>query len=562
MKRRRTIVPLVIAAFLLGGAATQAQQGSAGSPRRVSRGDTQAPAGCTVAWSSVAAPSPGSRDNFLHSIAAIGSGNEWAVGSAQVGQAPVTVVQSWNGSAWTVVTSPNVGTGANYLYGVAAASASDIWAVGTVFNTGTQRHRTLIVHYNGTAWSVVASPNVGTGNNYLQAVEVISSSNIWAAGYVENDTGIVQTLILHYDGASWQVVSSPNPAPSGNYLYGLSATSANDIWAVGATYQASASNLQTMILHYDGASWSSMSSPNAVPNTANLLMDVKATSPSQAFAVGFANGTQDFVPVVLQWNGATWTLPVLPSKAGRLFGVDAVSGSDVWAVGDPGLFEHWDGQSWQIVSAPDPVSRGALFAVGALSSGELHSVGYYTPTGRIEKTLAAFLCEAIVSDTGFSVAQATIAFGTTAAWHFSETNTVQHRLIDLQRMGLLDSGPRLPGSSYTFTFLGAGTYSVQDTVSRKQIRLKIAPTALPPTGGVQTNFTVTWASSAIPGFVFDVQIKRPGGAWVDWKTGVTTLSSTFTPDGGVGTYSFRARVRNLSSGKACAYSPPATITVS
>jgi hypothetical protein len=564
MKRRRTIVPLAVAAFLFGGAATQAQQGTggwrvaglSGGPR------TAAPVGCTLAWTSVAAPSPGSRDNFLHSITAVGSGNEWAAGSAQVGAQPATVIQSWNGSAWTQVSTPNVGTGANYLYGIAQTSGTDIWAVGAFFNVTTQRHRTLILHYNGTAWSVVASPNVGTGNNYLQAVEVIDATNVWAVGYVENDTGVVQTLILHYTGSTWQVVSSPNPAPSGNYLYGLSATSANDIWAVGATYVASATNLQTLILHYDGGAWTQVASPNAVANTTNLLMDVKAISSTQAFAVGFANGTTDFAPVVLQWNGTTWTPPVLPSKAGRLFGVDAVSASDVWGVGDPGLFVHWDGQSWQIVSAAAPVDRGTLFAVSGLASGEVHAVGYYTPTGKIEKTLAGFLCEATVSDTGFSASQASIAFGTSAVWHFSEANTIQHRLIDLQRMGLLDSGPRLPGASYAFTFLGAGTYSVQDTVSRKQMRINIAPTALPPTGGVQTTFTVTWATGAIPGFVFDVQIRRPGAGWVDWKTGVTTLSSTFTPDGGVGKYSFRARVRNLSSGKACAYSPAATVTVS
>src|SRR5438105_3935499 len=58
---------------------------------------------------------------------------------------------------WSVVSSPNSGT-ANGLHGVAAVSANDVWAVGE-YNPG-PGSRTLTLHWDGTSWSVIPSPNV------------------------------------------------------------------------------------------------------------------------------------------------------------------------------------------------------------------------------------------------------------------------------------------------------------------------------------------------------------------------------------------------------------------
>jgi hypothetical protein len=65
------------------------------------------------------------------------------------------------------------------------------------------------------------------------------------------------------------------------------------------------------------------------------------------------------------------------------------------------------------------------------------------------------------------------------------------------------------------------------------------------------------------GFLYDVQIKRPGAtAFVDWMPSQTSTGATFTPDAGTGTYQFKARLRKLSNGKASKYSPSASISVS
>ncbi len=72
---------------------------------------------------------------------------------------------------------------------------------------------------------------------------------------------------------------------------------------------------------------------------------------------------------------------------------------------------------------------------------------------------------------------------------------------------------------------------------------------------------VTWSSAAPPGgYVFDVKIKRPASSYVTWQSGVSTLSASVVPDAGVGTYSFRARLRNANGRSG--WSPKVTIQVS
>jgi hypothetical protein len=113
-------------------------------------------------------------------------------------------------ASWSVVPSPNVATSEDYLTSVTGISASDIWAVGCfVDDTACQ---TLIEHWDGASWSVVPNPNPGTGNTMLRGVVALSTSNAWAVGnYDLTSGGLTRTLIEHWDGASWSVVSSPNP---------------------------------------------------------------------------------------------------------------------------------------------------------------------------------------------------------------------------------------------------------------------------------------------------------------------------------------------------------------
>ena len=68
------------------------------------------------------------------------------------------------------------------LRGVAAVSANDIWAVGYSSDPSTGASHTLTEHWDGTAWSVVPSPDTTTGLNILTAVTALSTGNVVAVG--------------------------------------------------------------------------------------------------------------------------------------------------------------------------------------------------------------------------------------------------------------------------------------------------------------------------------------------------------------------------------------------
>src|SRR5581483_630502 len=132
---------------------------------------------------------------------------------------------------WSVVPSPNASVSPDGLDAVAAVSASNIWAVG---GSGSQASggQTLIEHWNGAQWQIVTSPSPGTDYNVLLGVAAISANNVWAVGW-QGNLGVAQTLIEHWNGTQWSVVKSLNPGSGGNELYSVSAVSATNIWAAG-----------------------------------------------------------------------------------------------------------------------------------------------------------------------------------------------------------------------------------------------------------------------------------------------------------------------------------------
>src|SRR5215469_11906789 len=78
------------------------------------------------------------------------------------------------------------------------------------------------------AWTVVPTPNPsGGGQNVLTAVAIVSPSDVWGVG-----EGQLQSLTQHWDGSAWSIVPSPN-LPTYTDIKGVSAVSSNDVWAVG-----------------------------------------------------------------------------------------------------------------------------------------------------------------------------------------------------------------------------------------------------------------------------------------------------------------------------------------
>src|SRR5437763_14821454 len=76
-------------------------------------------------------------------------------------------------------------------------------------------------------WSVVPSPN-GSSSSNLSGVAAVSANDIWAVGSSGNQMSGAQTLIEHWNGSHWRVVTSANPGPSYNHVYAVTAISATN----------------------------------------------------------------------------------------------------------------------------------------------------------------------------------------------------------------------------------------------------------------------------------------------------------------------------------------------
>src|SRR5438067_982720 len=85
--------------------------------------------------------------------------------------------------------------------GTAAVAAHAVWAVGDYYSSSGSV-QTLVEHWNGSTWSTVPSPNPGMGYNYLSGVGAVSAHDVWAVGnYAAGSSGADQTLAEHWNGS-------------------------------------------------------------------------------------------------------------------------------------------------------------------------------------------------------------------------------------------------------------------------------------------------------------------------------------------------------------------------
>ncbi|HMA34655.1 MAG TPA: S-layer homology domain-containing protein [Chloroflexia bacterium] len=347
---------------------------------------------CGPGWQLVASPNAGTGTNILDGVAVAGPNDAWAVGyAANANNVEQTLIEHWNGSTWDLVPSPNVGTNRNFLHAAAVAGPNDIWAVGFYWDASNVQ-RTLTEHWDGSAWSVVASPNAGSHEQYLQSVTALAPNDVWAVGLYSPDTYMYQTLTLHWNGSQWSVVASPNVGSLENYLNGVTATAGGDVWAVGY-YSNYGAARQTLIEHWTGNAWQLVASPNAGTGN-NVLNAASATGSADVWAVGTAGTGSAAQPLTEHWNGTSWTVVASASGGGsaELRGVVALAPGEAWAVGRQTdatgtimgtLTEHWNGSSWAVVTSPNPdPSANILKGIAAGSAGDLWAVGTAANPGR------------------------------------------------------------------------------------------------------------------------------------------------------------------------------------
>lgn len=195
---------------------------------------------------------------------------------------------------------------------------------------------------------------------------------------------------------------------------------------------------------------------------------------------------------------------------------------------------------------------GALLLVWPTSGS---SASALAPLGRSRSPV-----QVSAGDNWFSPNVIDIARGGSVSWNF--VGKTHHTATDTTGMDLYDSGSLLTGS-FSYTFPAAGTYGFYCILHPEMGgRIHVPMRAKPSTGPRSTVFALTWASESAPaGFVYDVQVKRPGGTYELWQDGVAGSAGSFTPDAGKGTYRFQARLHEVSSGGTSLWSNTLPVSV-
>jgi hypothetical protein len=219
----------------------------------------------------------------------------------------------------------------------------------------------------------------GMRRGALYGVDTFGESDVWAVG-TDNASGegAGRSLVLHWDGTTWSRVRSPSPDRDTTALWGVVAVSPEDAWAVGASAKGA------LIDHWDGHRWHE--EQLYLPNRS--LWSIDAVAKDDIWAVGMEGDTDDPGPVIEHWDGAHWEKTVTPPAPNAypyaLASVSAIAANDVWAVGaaitDPSseaatpIVLRWDGTSWRVVPWPMR-GDGFLGSVSAVSDTDVWVAG-------------------------------------------------------------------------------------------------------------------------------------------------------------------------------------------
>jgi hypothetical protein len=252
-----------------------------------------------------------------------------------------TLIEHWNGSQWQFVKSPdgyNGSTAWNDLNVVSASSATDVWAAGMASpvppsSTGPTSFSALLEHWDGHTWSLVHLPAQFNGQA-ISSLAPVAPDDVWLVSYQTTSSGQAGAPSLkHWDGKSWHTAQLPVPAGQVEYINGVAAVSANDVWAFGGSADQQHPQGGPLLFHWDGNQWT-RSPLAAVTNRGSSLTDTVAVyGTNNVWVAGDAGNATTSRPFLEHWDGRSWQQMLLPTgKAPEYVTSLASAGGKVWVV--------------------------------------------------------------------------------------------------------------------------------------------------------------------------------------------------------------------------------------
>src|SRR6516162_1712158 len=164
-------------ALIAGMAAAVVLAGAAGIPASAS-----VPAGVSRGWSVTPTPNPVIPTGRLFWVSCPAANSCMAVGGyTKASGAAVALAERWNGTSWRILPTPNPARATvSFLFGVACSTPSACTAVGQAIIGGASQ--ALAERWDGTRWSIQATPSPPQGGAFLNGVACTSASACTAVG--------------------------------------------------------------------------------------------------------------------------------------------------------------------------------------------------------------------------------------------------------------------------------------------------------------------------------------------------------------------------------------------
>jgi photosystem II stability/assembly factor-like uncharacterized protein len=207
-------------------------------------------------------------------VHAFGDGTAYVVGNKGA-------VARYDGSQWEIVDVNKPGT---VFYGVWGSSPDDVWIVGgpiLIASGEVQPEGDVLMHFDGETWSQVDLSDVERAFPEKER----ALFKVWGAN--EKDVFVVgeEGLTLHYDGQDW--LRHENPAGE-QTLFTVVGRDADDVYAIGGLGNF-------VLMHWDGASWEDVPSPDYLPTMAQGIW----TAPGEPLYIA---GNQGFTARMDSWG--------------------------------------------------------------------------------------------------------------------------------------------------------------------------------------------------------------------------------------------------------------------
>jgi hypothetical protein len=214
-----------------------------------------------------------------------------AAGSAVIKGVKTAIAEDWNSPTWTLGTVPiPKEASSSQLDGIDCIWSNFCAAVGR-YTTSGGSVKSLVMFWNGTEWSLqtVTDPEGASQSTLLDVACTPTPNRCTAVGGWKNSKSEQFTLAYRFNGVTtWTLQSTPNPSGSiASVFQEVSCATETSCTAAGSWVSGSGGSNQTLAEQWNGSSWSIQGTPNPAGATFSAFFGASCLE-SSCFGVGWS----------------------------------------------------------------------------------------------------------------------------------------------------------------------------------------------------------------------------------------------------------------------------------